>query len=315
MIAYDILIFAAACAVLFISGSIFIKTLEVITTFLRITEFAIGFIIVGISTSLPELFVGITSAIEGNPALALGTVVGSNIANLTLVSGITLVFARKITTEYKKIAMHSWVMVGATAVPVALMLIGNMMSRIDGIILLVLFVVYSRWLIKKGKRFKKEMKERIKKSTVIISSFLCLISFALLYYSSTYIVEYGTRIAIASMLPAIFIGIFFVAFGTSIPELVFGLLAVKKGHPDLVIGDVVGSVVANSLLVLGVTALIYPITANLFLFLTSAMFMFFVCIQFATFVAGKRLTYQEGVVMIMLYVMFLIVELNLKGFF
>ena len=86
-------------------------------------------------------------------------------------------------------------------------------------------------------------------------------------------------------------------------------------EPKDIAGNITGSVVANSLLVLGATALIYPITANFFLFLTSAIFMFIMCFLFATFIAGKRLTWQEGVVMILLYVMFLVVELNLKGFF
>ena len=76
-----------------------------------------------------------------------------------------------------------------------------------------------------------------------------------------------------------------------------------------------GSVVANSLLVLGITAIIKPITANMFLLVSSAVFMIVVCFLFATFIAGKRLTWQEGVGMILLYILFLIVELNLKGFF
>jgi cation:H+ antiporter len=252
---------------------------------------------------------------EQNPALALGTVIGANIVNLTIVAGITLVFARRIDAKYKRITKHTWIMVGAAAMPILLMSITGVLSRMDGIILLALFLVYTRWLIKQGRGFKKELKEPVKRGKVIISSFLFVISFILLYISSRLIVEYGTKMAMGLMLPAIFIGIFFVAFGTTVPELVFGLLAVKKGHPDLVIGDIAGSVVANSLLILGVTALIHPITANMFLFLTSAMFMLVVSVQFATFVAGKRLTYQEGVVMIMLYILFLIVELNLRGFF
>ncbi len=315
MLIADIAIFTGACLLLFVSGSILIKTLETITTFLRLTEFVVGFILVGISTSLPELFVGVTAALEGNPALALGTVIGSNIVNLTLVAGITLVFARRINAKYKRITKHTWIMVGAAAMPILLMSVSGVLSRLDGIILLILFLIYTRWLIKQGRGFRKELKEPIKRSTVIISSFLFVISLGLLYISSRLIVEYGTKMAVGLMLPAIFIGIFFVAFGTSVPELVFGLLAVKKGHSGFVIGNIAGSVVANSLLILGVTALIHPITANMFLFITSAMFMLVVCIQFATFVAGKRLTYQEGVVMIMFYILFLIVELNLRGFF
>jgi cation:H+ antiporter len=315
MLALDLIIFIAACLLVFVSGSILVRTLETITAFLRMTEFAVGFIIVGISTSLPELFVGITAAVNKNPALALGTVIGSNIVDLTLVAGITIIFAKHIEAEYKVISKDTWIMVGAAAAPMLLMLGTGVLSRIDGVILLALFLLYSRWLIKKGRAFKKELKETVKRYTIVISSFLFVISLVLLYFSSTLVVEYGSKLAIGLMLPAIFVGIFFVAFGTSVPELVFGLISVKKGHPEFVIGNVVGSVVANSLLVLGITAIIYPITANLFLLVTSAMFMIVVCFLFATFIAGKRLTWQEGVVLIMLYVLFLIVELNLKGFF
>lgn len=315
MLATDIIIFIAACLLVFVSGSILVRTLETITAFLRMTEFAVGFILVGVSTSLPELFVGIMSAVEKSSALALGTVIGANILNLTIVIGITIVFARRIKIEYKAISQDTWIMVGAAAAPMLLMLGTGVLSRIDGVILLALFLLYSRWLIKKGRAFKKELKETVKRSTIVISSFLFVISLVLLYFSSKLIVEYGSKLAIGLMLPVIFVGIFFIALGTTVPELVFGLISVRQRHPEFVIGNVVGSVVANSLLVLGVTAIIYPITANLFLLVTSAMFMIVVCFLFATFIAGKRLTWQEGVVLIMLYVLFLIVELNLKGFF
>lgn len=315
MVAGDLAMFLGACLVVFLSGAIAIKTLETITEFLRLTEFVVGFILVGVSTSLPELFVGVSSALAHAPALSFGNVIGANILNLTLVGGITIIFARTVNAEYGIISKDSWIMVGAASVPIILMLIGNVLSRIDGFILLCIFFIYARWLILKGKAYRKELKDRLKRSTVIISSFLFVISIILLYVGARMVVRYGSSIAVQLAVPAIFVGIFFISFGTTVPELVFGLLSVKKGHPEFVIGNITGSVVANSLLVLGATALIYPITANFFLFLTSAIFMFIMCFLFATFIAGKRLTWQEGVVMVLLYVMFLVVELNLKGFF
>ena len=105
-----------------------------------------------------------------------------------------------------------------------------------------------------------------------------------------------------------------VAIGTSLPELVAGISAVMHGYHDMGVGNIIGSVIANSTLVLGVSALIFPITADLLLFLVGASFMVLVAVIFATFLYEKnKITWMEGMTLVLLYVFFLIIEFYIKG--
>ena len=147
-------------------------------------------------------------------------------------------------------------------------------------------------------------------------TYIFILNLILLYGSSHYVVHYGTELALGLALPPIFIGLFFLALGTSLPELVFELRAMMSNHPQMALGDLIGSVIMNSTLVLAVTAFIFPITTNFFLFLTSALFMILATVLFAAFVrSGERFTYLEGISLLILYILFIIVELNVQQYF
>lgn len=313
MVLINLFIFLGACIILVLSGAILVKTLSKIAKFLKFSEFVIGFIIMAFATSLPELFVGITSALAKNSALLLGTIIGSNIADLTFVIGIAVILARGINAK-KHIKRDTIYMFLIMLTPLVLMLIGNKLSRIDGIILLFIFLYYSWRMLKERKRFKKEIEDNVKRWKVIISSFLFILSLVLLFLSAKYVVEYAILLSIELALPVILIGLFLVAIGTSLPELVFETNAVLSGHSDLALGDLIGSVIVNSTLVLGVTALIYPITANFLVFFSSAIFMIIVGFLFLTFIySGSKLDWREGASLILLYVFFIIVEFYIKS--
>lgn len=316
MVVVDLILFLAFCVILVLSGSWLVTALTRIASFLRLGEFIVAFILLAFSTSIPELFVGISAALAKNPALSLGNVIGSNIANLTLIAGIVVLFARGIKIKKKEIKKDSLYMFIITLLPIILMMIGQKLSRIDGAILVAAFIFYTWRLLKHKKRYRAEYADKVKKWETVASVFLFVICLVILFGSSQLVVTYASRLAIDLFLPPIFIGMFILAIGTSLPELVASLSAVKKGHSEFMMGNLIGSTIMNSSLILGVTALIYPITANFFLFLTSAFFMILVTFLFATFTeSGSRLYWKEGVAMVLLYVFFLIVELNLKGYF
>ncbi len=310
-LALNLLYFIASGILLVISGIFLVKSLSKIASFLKISEFAAAFIIMAASTSLPELFVGITSALNENPTLALGTVIGSNISDLTLVGGIMILLGRKIKVGGKFIKKDGFYMFFIALIPLVLMLIGKQLSRIDGAILILIYLLYNWKLIKERKLHKKVLENHINRWHVIGSVFLFLISLALLFFSAEFVVKYGTLIAVDLLLPPILIGLFFVAIGTSLPELAFETSAVIKGHPQLSLGDLIGSVITNSTLVLGVTALIFPISGAFVLFLTSSLFMIIITFLFATMIAGGKLYWQEGIALIMLYMLFLFIEFNI----
>ena len=262
---------------------------------------------------MPELFVGITSALAKNPALALGTVIGSNIVDLTLVIGIAIVLAKGISTESRLMRRDSFYMFFIAAIPIALMLIGGKLSRIDGAILIAVFIGYFYFLIRERTKFRKELEDKIGRRDIVIAIFSFIIGLFILFFSADYVVRYASLLAIDLFLPSILIGIFLVAVGTSLPELIFGTRAVLTKHPEMALGDIIGAVVVNSTLVLGVASLIYPIRADFILFFSSAVFMIIIAFIFSTFVeSGKKLYWKEGVSLIMLYVFFVMIEFYIK---
>lgn len=314
MVFENLVLFLLSCIALVVSGAFVVRSLVKIANFLRIKEFTAAFLIMTFSTSLPETFVGISSALAKNPSLSLGTVIGSNIVNLTLIAGIAVVLARGLKVESKSIKKDAFWMVLMAFIPMALMFIGGQLSRLDGALLMVIFVIHTLRLLKEGKKFTAGLTGKIKRPEIVLAVLLFVVSAAVLYLSSRFVVHYGTVLAVELLLPPIFIGLFLLAIGTSLPELVFETQSALAKHPGLTLGNLLGSVIVNSTFVLGITALIHPITADFFLFLTSAVFMVIVCFIFATFVeSGREISWHEGIGLIMLYVFFLIVELSLKG--
>ncbi len=309
----NILLLILFSTLLVISGVYLVKCLRKIAVIFKMSEFVAGFIIMAVATTIPELFVGISSALKKTTGIALGTVIGSNIANLTLISGIAIISVKGFKIQSEKTKNDSLMMVVFAALPIILTVIGQELSRKDAILLLIAFAAYSIHLLKQRKAFRKEFEEDLKKKEILYYSIIFVVSLATLFFSSERIVYNAIEIANFYNIAPIIIGLILVAIGTSLPELTFGLTSVLKGHTDIFLGDIIGAVIANSTLILGITALIEPITADYFLFLTSGIYMVIVTFIFATFVeSGDRLYWKEGVSLIMLYVFFIIIEFYIK---
>ncbi len=307
----ELLLFIGACAVLVISAELLVRSLTKVAFYLKLSEFVIGFMVVALATSIPELFVGITSALGGNPALSLGNVIGANIIDLTLVIGIVTILRRGIKVERKAVRTDTMYMFIIVVLPLVLML-DHQISRFDGIILLVTFFLYVLRLFKQERRFRETI-DHVSKSEFAKNVMLACVSIVLLLASADFLVEYASSLAIELSVPPILIGLFLISFGTTLPELAFESKAVLARHRFMALGDLVGSVVANTTLVLGIAALIHPIEANFLLFLTSSFFMIVVAFLFTTFVnAEKHILWEEGVALIFLYILFVIIELNIR---
>ena len=313
MIWIPLLLFFISCIFLVGSGGYLVKLLIKISRYLRLSEFVVAFIIMAFSTSIPELFVGINSAIKGNPALSLGNVIGSNIIDLTLVIGIAALLGRGIKVKNPFIRKDSLFMLLIAILPIGLMFLGKSLSRIDGIILVSVFLIYMWHLSKERKELKNQFKDDHNQNHLIITFILFALCLAVLFISSHFVVKYATDLALELLLPPILIGLFFVAIGTSLPELVFEIKSVLAKRGDFAVGDAMGSVVCNSSLVLGVTAIIYPITSNFLLFITSAIFMILVSILFLFFIRGKKgLSVTKSIILIILYLLFIMFEYLIK---
>jgi len=314
MLLLNFIFFAVSIIALILAGSFTVKYLSKIAAFLHASEYVLGFMLMAIATSIPELFVGISSAIAKQTALSMGNVIGSNIANVTIIIGISILLAKGMHIKSEKTRKDSIYMTLIVVVPIILTLIGGTLSRIDGVILLGFFGIYSYNLWKQSKEFKKELEDSIPRWQIVLDVFLFIISVIALFLSSNFVVKYASNLAVDLSLPPIVIGLLLIAIGTSLPELVFGTHAILKGHTEMALGNIIGSGVANATLVLGATSIIYPITADFLLFISSGVFMIVVCFLFSTFVeTGRRLSTMEGISMVLLYVFFIIVEYYLKG--
>jgi cation:H+ antiporter len=163
---------------------------------------------------------------------------------------------------------------------------------------------------------KSEFHEKFKadkRHSILITLFLFAAVLGILFLSSHFVVFFATQLAIELALPQIFIGLFLIALGTSLPELVFEIKSVLAKKGDLAIGDAMGSVVCNSTLVLGVTALISPIIEASSIFFISSVFMLFVILLFAIMIRSKKgLTIAGSLLLVFAYILFIIFEFYLK---
>ncbi len=323
-LALSLFFFVLACIFLVKSAGILADNLTKVSSYFGLNEFAIGFIIMALSTSIPELFVGIMSAIEGNTALALGNVIGSNIADLTIIIGLVVLFTRSMRIRSKIIRKDLVYMLIILIVPMLLMLwpptwmqsaaggADAVIGRFEGFILICVFVWYLYLTLKQEKKFHREIR-RTSKTEARAAGFLTVLAIVVLMVSAHFVVEYGTSISEQLSVPPILIGIFLLGLGTSLPELSFEIKAVAARHEEMALGDLIGSVITNSTLVLGVTALIAPVTANFFLFFTSAMWMIVISFIFLTFAESDGgINWKEAISLVMMYVLFVIVESYIK---
>jgi len=326
----DLITFILACLVLVKSAETLVASLSKLAAYFRMTEFVIGFVVMALATSIPELSIGISSAIHQRPELALGNVIGANVIDLTLVIGIATLLKRGIKIETKTVRIDTVYMFLISLLPIILMSDGEIsflisllpiilmsdgeISRIDGIILLIVFALYLIRLMYQKERFK-ESEKGIEKREFYKNVLMFIVALSWLFISAAFLVTSAHNLAIGFGIPEMIIGLFMIALGTTIPELTFETKAVLSDHKYMALGDCVGSVIANSTLVLGITALIHPITADFLLFITSAFFMLTVAFLFMTFVeAEKHILWQEAIALILLYVLFVIVELSVGSY-
>ena len=236
----------------------------------HIPEIIIGLTIVSIGTSMPELFVSITSAIEGYPDMAIGNIVGSNIANLLLILGMSSII-RSIKFKRETRLIEIPMCLGISLLFVLLCNLGHDVTRFDAgilIVLFLLFIVYTIFMAKKGEDFDREDDEEVvvdktksSKSTIKDIVFLIL-GAVLLKIGGDLTVNNAVEVAKHFGLSEKLISVTILAVGTSLPELVTSVSAAIKGKSDIAIGNILGSNIFNMLLIIGVSAMIKPIVYN-----------------------------------------------------
>jgi cation:H+ antiporter len=230
---------------------------------LGIPSLIIGMTIVGIATSAPELLVGSVAAWNGKTNIAIGNAVGSNIANIGMVLGGTLLIC-PITVVSRTLRMEFFLMCLAILLPLLLML-NNHLSRIDGAILVLSLIGIIWWIIKLARQssnadaLANEFAQELAAIPSVSTSLLLFIAGLLLLLAGANLVVRGAvAIAQAYGVSDLVIGLTIVAVGTSLPELAASFMSILKQEADIAIGNIIGSNMFNMLIVLGVPALIHP---------------------------------------------------------
>ncbi len=276
---------------------------------LHISEFLISFFVVAIVSIFPESTIAIIAAREGVPELGLGTLFGSNVVDLTLVLGIVILFSKSGLKINSEIIKRDFVYLLLLLLPILLGLDAHF-SRIDGTILIAACALFLFTLYKDSYRFSKHTNT----SNNFLKNFILLIiSLAFLLGSAHYTVEYGAKFASDIKFPPVLVGLIMISLGVCLPELTFSLKAVKSNHSTLALGDLLGTVIMDATLVVGIIAIIRPFSfdpiliypAGISMIIAGALAIFFIR-------TGKTLTKKEALILIFCYILYLVTELTIN---
>ena len=292
--------------VFLIKGSdFFVDGASSIASILKVPTIIVGLTIVALGTSAPEAAVSITSSLTGSNAMAVSNVIGSNLFNILMVIGIAALLSN-LLMEKSVLEKDLPFLVVITILFAVFIFIGGDISNIEGIILLVILIAYIIYLIFDAKKSSvlavvDEPKWSLPKSIVFI-----IIGLAGIVLGGDFVVDSASAIAIALGMSETLVGLTIVAIGTSLPELVTSITALKKGENELVIGNVIGSNIFNILFVLGASSAISAIPINSGI-LIDVVFMLVVTI--ICFIFGKtqdKYDKREGAILIALFIAYMV---------
>ena len=311
-IIWNILLFALSAAGLIWAAGIAVKQLNKMAHLLKFSEFVTAFLLMAVATTIPELFVGLNSIFKGAQELALGDTIGSNIVDLTLVAGLIVLFGKGLPARGKLVKKDMLVLLGISILPLLLGGDGKM-SRLDGVLLLVVYGLYLWFQVKIADRFKRTMAViRDGKMLGVVGIFLGAV--LLLLLSSFLLVNSAVFFSTTFKIPEILLGMSLIALGTSVPELSFVIRALREGHPEMVLGDLVGAFAANIAGILGLVALLAPVTiTSMPVFLIGAIALPIVIgIFFLMSSTREKITWREALGLFLLYILFVYLQALFK---
>ena len=301
----DFLLFILGSVLIFYGSSLLIDNSTLIARSLNISPIVIGLTVIAFGTSLPELVVSIIAISRGEGAIVLGNIVGSNIANILLVLGV-IVIIKPLDINFSSLKQGSIYLLIATCC-LLIMILTQELSYIPGFILLFLFCIYmiSQFKNTKDNDFDSSISKEDFKFLYIL--YIILGSIVLGYGSHLFI---NSSIQIASFfnVPKIVISVSLVAFGTSVPELVTSIVAVRKGEPDFVIGNIIGSNIINIFLVLGSSLIISDIYVTLLGIFYPSIFMI-ISALLLLLLLNNRMNRTHGFLLFILYLTFIYLTL------
>lgn len=290
---------------LIVGANLLIKGSVNIAKRFHIPEILIGLTIVALGTSLPELIVTITSATKEAGDLIIGNAAGSNLCNLLLILGIMAII-KPIKIEKEARNIHIPILLFVTTI-ILLIGVSGTIDRTKGIVFFILFIIYFSYpIIKQRKNVGASIARLNYKRSTLISLIYILIGIILLKYGGDFVVDNSIKIAKILNISEEIIGLTIIAFGTSLPELVTSIIAIAKKDQDLAIGNLIGSCIFNILLILGVGAIISPLTFsvqfmnNIIILVVTNVMIWLFC-----FMGEKNIiTRKKGIILITIFLVY-----------
>lgn len=303
----NLLFFMVSLIILIKCADYSIKYSSKLAKILRFPEFIVSFFIIALISVLPEATISVISALDGESSLGLGTLLGSNVADLTLVFGIVAFFSSGGIRVKSKILGNNFFYLILLLLPLILGFDGRF-SRTDGAILILAGAIFFGRIYMEKNRFHRKFNST-KKEPAFKNIIFLVISIIVLLLSAFYTVKFAVNFANDVKMPAILIGVTILAFGTCLPELIFSIKAVRKNHDELALGDVLGTVITDATIILGIVALISPFNHNPHDLYITGTAMFLAGILVIVFMkSNKVLDKFEGLLLVFFYILFLFAE-------
>ncbi|OGG42464.1 hypothetical protein A3A21_02635 [Candidatus Jorgensenbacteria bacterium RIFCSPLOWO2_01_FULL_45_25b] len=316
MILHIVQFFISVC-LLYVSGRWLVNGLSKVAGILKWKKFTLSFLVMAFAASLPNLFVGISSALRGIPELSFGDVMGGNVIDLTLAIGLAALFAKRGIPARGKTVQYSAFFAVASALAPALLIVDGTISRFDGILLFMLFASYIVWLSEGDNRFKKtsESEEVGVKATAKIffgNALRIIAGVALIIIAAEGIMRSALFFAHEWNISIGLIGILIVGLGNALPETYFAILSARKGETDMILGDMLSSIIVPATLILSIVSMIHPIVLEGIssFMLVLAFLVLGGCAFLWSARSGKKLSRKEGIFLVCVYLLFIALEVG-----
>jgi cation:H+ antiporter len=317
-ILYSLPILAVSLLVIMYVSDRIIRYVLIISKVFGLSEMAAGFIILSVTTSLPELSVSTVASLAGEGGLSVGNILGSNVANLTIILGLSILLARKTITlkghSNKELVQFLFI---SSIIPLFIFQKGSL-DPILGIVLLILFAYFGITVSQKTKKKNDAVEEKSqqqKKDNTVFIGIKFLICIAVIILLSKFTVGSSVDIANFVGLPSSIIGATIIGLGTSLPELATTIQALKQGLVSMALGNLLGSCITNITLILGVTSLLSFSAVNV-VAVQSIMFYVLISSLSVWYMVGalERLTRKSAIFLCVIYGVFILQQVGVTVF-
>lgn len=309
MVSY-ILIFALALFLVVRGATLATKYAAQFAESLRLSTYAVGFIVIAIISILPETFISINAALTGVPEFGLGMLLGSNVADLTLIFALVVLFSRRHIAVEQKILKNHVLYPLILLLPIVLGFDGHF-SRVEGGALILAGLIFYYMALRSEKRAPHTAQvSKVKYKSLV----LLVLSLVVLLLGSHFTVSSASDIASSLGVSSVLIGMLIVGLGTTMPELFFSIKSMRLKHDSLAVGDILGTVLADATIVIGILALLNPFEFPTKIIYVAGIFMVAASLILFSFMrSGRKLTSMEAYALIIFWVTFVMVEIIINA--